>query len=86
MYQRIEVDYRAVVHLPDGTQFACRVKNISPMGALLEFADNRSMPPAFRLTIPDELFSAQCEFRHQTDNAVGVLFTTGRMEALARFG
>lgn len=85
-YQRIEVNYRAVVRFPDGTSLPCHVKNISPMGALLEFGDARILPAIFKLTIPDELFAAECEFRHQTGNAVGVLFTTGRMEALARFG
>lgn len=85
-YQRIDVDYRAVARLPDGSSFACRVKNISPMGALLEFPEARILPAAFRLTVPDEMFSAECEFRHQTGNCVGVLFTTGRMEALAKFG
>lgn len=85
-YQRIDVNYRAVVRLADGTSISCRVKNISPMGALLEFSEARILPARFRLTIPDELFSAECEFRHQTGKSVGILFTTGRMEALARFG
>ncbi len=85
-YQRVEVDYRAVVRLPDGNSLACRVKNISPMGALIEFPEARILPAAFRLTVPDEMFSAECEFRHQTGNCVGLLFTTGRMEALAKFG
>ncbi len=84
-YQRIDVNYRAVVRLADGTSIACFVKNISPMGALLEFSEARVLPAAFRLTIPDELFSAECEFRHQTGKQIGVLFTTGRMEALAKF-
>lgn len=86
IYQRIEVDYHAVVRLADGTSFPCRVRNVSPMGALLELSDARIMPARFRLTIPDELFIAECEFRHQAGKNVGVLFITGRMEALARFG
>ncbi len=85
-YHRLDVDYRGVVRFPDGTSVACRVTNISPMGALIEFSEPRILPQAFRLTIPDELFAAECEFRHQTGKSVGVLFTTGRMEALARFG
>jgi hypothetical protein len=85
-YRRIDVHYRAIVRLADGTTRPCRVKNISPMGALIEFEDTDPLPPAFRMTIPDELFAADCEFHHQTDNTVGVLFTSGRMEALARFG
>lgn len=85
MYRRIECDYRAVLRLPDGSSFPCRVKNISPMGALIALPEPRTLPVNFRLTIPDEMFAADCEFRHQTGNAVGVLFITGRMEALARF-
>lgn len=84
-YQRLDVNYRGVVRLADGNSFACRVKNISPMGALIEFPEARILPAAFRLTVPDEMFSAECEFRHQTGNTVGVLFTSGRMEALAKF-
>ena len=84
-YQRLDVDYLAVARLADGTSISCRVKNISPMGALLEFPEARIMPANFRITIPSELFTAECEFRHQTGKYVGVLFTTGRMEALARF-
>ena len=38
--QRIDVDYRAIVRLPDGHSFPCRVKNISPMGALIEFPED----------------------------------------------
>jgi len=56
------------------------------MGALLEFGPGIEPPAAFRLTIPDALFAADCELRHQTGRQVGVLFTSGRMEALARFG
>jgi len=56
------------------------------MGALIELSNIISVPRAFRLTIPDALFSAECEFRHQEGGMVGLLFTTGRMEALARFG
>lgn len=85
-YQRIEVNYRAVARLADGTSISCSVKNISPMGALLEFPEARILPAHFRITIPDQLFTAECEFRHQTGKSVGILFTTGRMEALARFG
>ena len=85
-HPRHEVNYRGVVRFADGTSLPCRVKNISAMGALLEFSEARIMPANFKLTIPDELFSAECEFRHQTGQSIGVLFTTGRMEARARFG
>lgn len=85
-HQRHAVDYSATVRFADGSSLPCRVKNISPMGALLEFGEKRIIPANFRLTIPSEMFAAECEFRHQTGSTIGVLFTTGRMEALARFG
>lgn len=85
-HKRVIVDLLAVVRLPNGEALPCRVKNISPMGALIELSNIISVPRAFRLTIPDALFSAECEFRHQEGGMVGLLFTTGRMEALARFG
>ena len=84
-FQRRDVDLRAVVRFKDGTSVSCRVTNASAMGALIEFPDDRPQPQYFRLTIPDELFAAECERRHQTGSRVGVLFITGRAEALARF-
>jgi len=65
-YQRLDVDYLAVARLADGTSIPCRVKNISPMGALLEFSEVRIMPANFRITIPDELFTAECASDGQT--------------------
>lgn len=85
-YQRTGAGYRAVVRFANGDAHPCRIKNISPMGALLELGPGIEPPAAFRLTIPDALFAADCELRHQTGRQVGVLFTSGRMEALARFG
>lgn len=86
MHRRLDVDFRAVVRFQDGSSVPCRVKNISAMGALIEFEQERNLPQIFKLTIPDEMFAAECDLRHQTANRAGVLFTTGRLEALARFG
>lgn len=83
---RRDVNLRAIVRLPDGRTLACRVKNISAMGALFELTHHMSLPASFRLSIPDEMFSAECERRHQAENRVGVLFMSSRAEALARFG
>jgi hypothetical protein len=55
------------------------------MGAQLEFGRGIELPLAFRLTIPDEMFAADCELRQQSGCAAGVLFTSARLEALARF-
>lgn len=85
-HARREVDFRAFVRLPDGQALPCRVIDVSPMGARLSLREPHPLPQTFKLTIPDELFSAECECRHQSGMAAGVLFTSGRMEALARFG
>lgn len=84
-FSRRDVDLRAVARFKDGRSVSCRVTNVSPMGALIEFPDDQPQPQTFRLTVPDELFAADCERRHQTGSSVGVLFMTGRAEALARF-
>ena len=84
-YHRLDVNYPAVLRFPNGRAHPCRVTTISPMGAQLEFGSGIELPPAFRLTIPDEMFAADCELRHQSGSAAGVLFTSGRLEALARF-
>ena len=64
----------------------CIVRNVSPMGALLEFSDDLDVPNNFRIIIESELFTADCEVRHNKDRKVGVLFTSNRLEAMARFG
>ncbi|MEQ1672067.1 MAG: PilZ domain-containing protein [Hyphomicrobium sp.] len=65
---------------------ACIVRNISAMGALLEFSEPVIAPKTFRITIDSALFSADCELRHQNGRLVGVMFISNRMEALAAFG
>ena len=85
-HQRREVDFAASVRFSDGTARACRVKNISPMGALLDLGSKPDLPATFRLIIASELFSADCELRHETGHQAGVLFTSSRAEALAKFG
>jgi methyl-accepting chemotaxis protein len=71
----------------DGLTIArCTIRNISSMGALLTFGDEPDVPDKFKLVIPDQTFETLCEVRHRTGNSIGVLFTSGRREALARFG
>lgn len=85
-HQRREVDLAASTRFSDGTARVCQVKNISPMGALLDFGASPGLPATFRLIIASELFSAECELRHETGNQAGVLFMSSRAEALAKFG
>ncbi len=71
----------------DGLTIArCTIRNISSMGALLSFAEQPDVPDKFKLVIPEQTFETLCEVRHRTGNAIGVLFTSGRREALVRFG
>lgn len=65
---------------------ACIVRNISPMGALIEFPQSMALPKTFRIAIDSAMFSAECELRHQNGCMAGVMFITNRMEALAAFG
>ena len=70
----------------DGEIFArCTIRNISNMGALLTIADAPELPDKFKLVIPEQTFETLCEVRHRTDTSIGVLFTSGRREANARF-
>ena len=84
-HQRRDVDFAGSIRFPDGTARACRVKNISPMGALLDLGAKPELPATFRLIISSEMFSADCELRHETGHQAGVLFTSSRAEALAKF-
>jgi hypothetical protein len=56
------------------------------MGALVEARTGTPLPETFRLIMPDQMFSADCEVRHRTDGRVGVLFASNRLEAMSRFG
>lgn len=63
----------------------CRVRNISPMGALLDFGQSTVVPRRFRLQVPGDLFETECDLRHQSGGQVGVLFLTNRAGALAKY-
>lgn len=86
MHPRRDVDFAATVRFTDGSTRPCRVKNVSAMGALLDFGAPPHLPRTFRLLIVSETFSADCDLRHETGNQAGVMFTSSRAEALARFG
>ena len=82
---RREVSIPAKVGFRSGPPVHCIVRNISPMGAMLEFIDEQNVPPTFRIVIDSEMFAADCEVRHVKGRNVGVLFTSNRLEAMARF-
>jgi methyl-accepting chemotaxis protein len=83
---RKDVALAAKVGFRDRPPVACIVRNISAMGALLEFSSSVVVPEQFRIIIESEMFTADCEVRHHTGRTVGVMFTSSRLEAMARFG
>lgn len=85
LVHRKDVHLTARIMLADGTSLPCIVRNISPMGARLEIDSGASLPPAFRLQIPDDLFTAECALQHQDGRFAGVEFTSARAEAMARY-
>lgn len=82
---RREVSIPAKAGFRSGPPIRCTVRNISPMGAMLEFVDELNVPPTFRIVIDSEIFAADCEVRHVKGRNVGVMFTSNRLEAMARF-
>lgn len=83
--ERREVDLAALVRVGDHPWIACRVMNISPMGARLEFEQPTILPRYFRLQIPADLFEVECDLRHQSGPSAGVQFISNRNGALARY-
>ena len=61
------------------------MRNISPMGALLEFEMPVILPKRFRMQIPKDLFEVECDLRHNDGTMAGVLFINNRSGAMARY-
>ena len=83
---RKDVAIAAKIGFRDQPPVPCMVRNITAMGAMLEFAQPIELPANLRIIIESEMFAADCEVRHQTGLRAGVLFTSSRLEAMARFG
>jgi hypothetical protein len=83
---RKEVHIPAKIGFRDLPPIACIVKNVSAMGALIEFSGDVVLPETFRIIIESKMFWADCEVRHQKGRSAGVMFITNRAEALAAFG
>jgi hypothetical protein len=82
---RRETELEARIRIADLPWIACTVRNISPIGALLEFAAPTILPPLFRLQIPGDRFEAECSLRHQSGIMAGVFFISNRGGATARY-
>ena len=85
-HARRDCSFAGEIKISGEPAIACEVINVSEMGALLRFDMVIGLPPAFRLVIASEMFEADCEVRHQSGTNVGVMFTSNRLEAMARFG
>lgn len=82
---RLEINLDGIVKSRTGATIPCTVKNVSSMGAFLEFERPTILPKQFKLAIAQHMFEAECEVRHRTPTCVGVLFSSNRREALACF-
>lgn len=84
---RQQTNFDAIVFLESERPLKCKIKNISSMGALLSFERPTNIPERFKLTIPEFWFEAECQIRQGSyeANSIGVVFTSNRREALARF-
>lgn len=85
--RRKSVFLRAKVRFsPSATPINCVVRNISPMGALIHFEKPLQVPERLKLIIESDFFEAECDVRHVSGEDVGVEFSTGRLEAMAKYG
>ena len=82
---RRHCDLAARIRVPGFPMIMCRVLDISPMGAMFELETLAIMPATFTLQIPNDLFSVECDLRHQNGQRCGVLFTSNRQEAMSRY-
>lgn len=53
----------------------CRVRNLSPVGAMLEVAGQIGVPEEFTLVIEADHFSQHCRVIWRTTTRLGVAFT-----------
>lgn len=83
--RRYEVNFKAKVGLKTDRPTRCIVRNVSVLGALLEFEEPVTPPRYFRIAIDDPRFAADCELRHCKGKFVGVMFKSSRREALELF-
>ena len=64
----------AVCYFPGRAPAHCMVRNLSPIGALLEFNERLKVPFNFRLKIESKQLDIACRVRHQGEHGVGVTF------------
>lgn len=83
---RREVSLAARVRAPKSPWLACTVRNISAMGALLEFAQTAMLSESLILQVPELLLELECSVCHCDGRSAGVQFTSNRQATLALLG
>ena len=73
-FGRKDTHVEALVVAPGRNAVRCTIKNISQMGALLEFAAPFKCRSNFRLYVEGDKLDAQCQIRRQDGTSVGVEF------------
>ena len=58
----------------DGNGIACTVRNLSPNGAALDFANVVTLPPSFVLLIEADQFIRRCRSVWSREKRIGVAF------------
>ena len=84
-HQRRDVDFAASVRFPMAQRAPAGSRTSHPWVLCIEFGANPGCPLHSVSIIASELFSADCDCAMKQDIKRGVLFTSGRAEALANF-
>ncbi|MEQ1672505.1 MAG: hypothetical protein ABL893_16755 [Hyphomicrobium sp.] len=80
---RQSVKMLAIIKVPGASGISCKVSNINPLGALVEFNGPTILPATFKLIVPEIWFEAECSVKHRSATSVGVQFMSNLREALA---
>lgn len=63
------------IRFGQGAAYDCRVRNLSPAGAMLEVAGQLGIPDAFMLVIEADHFRQNCRVIWRTTTRLGVAFS-----------
>ena len=69
---RTSTDRAAIISLSSGEHIDCRVRDVSPGGAMLEMLDRRRVPETFSLMIVGNWKKQQCRLAWRKEQMLGV--------------
>lgn len=75
-FGRKDTSIEALAQAPGRPAVRCMIRNISQMGALVEFAAPFTCRTGFRLYVEGNRLDAQCQIRRQDGGAFGVEFVS----------